>query len=67
MLKMVTLNYDTGSGHWKTGTTHIDNSWGNPLVGSHVTIRVNMLDASKFKLKRRGWVNPGWCGNGVCY
>ena len=67
MLKMVTLTYDTGNGQKRTGTTHLDRSWGEPPIGSHVTIRVSVLDSSKFKLKRRGWVNPGWCGNGVCY
>ena len=67
LLKMVTLNYDTGRGHWRTGTTHLDMRWGDPAVGSHVTIQVNVFDPSKFKLRSGGWVNPGWCDKRVCY
>ena len=67
MLPMVRLRYDTGKGSLSEGTTHIYPEWGRPAAGSIVTVRVNRKDHSKFKLKRRGWINPGWCERGVCY
>jgi hypothetical protein len=65
MLKMIYLRYEVG-GENVVAKTKVDPTWGEPEVGSKATILVNSIDSSQFQLKRGGWLNPGYCGDGVC-